>query len=910
MTWDTNDADGQLYRYRFGSCEFDESTLELWVSGEVARPQRLPLEVLAVLLRHDGDVVTREELKKRVWDGRHTVAHVINNAVKKLRAVLGTDGAMVLTLPRVGYRFAGDVQRSAVRRAVGSKLALEEGHPVPGRRDFILERLLGRSAEHEVWCAHHCQTGELRVYKFCIEGIRVAGLKREASFARLLHDTLGPRDDLVHLIDWNFAEAPYYLESEYGGISLREWADDGKVLAALEPGSRLGLFLQIVDAVAAAHSVGVLHKDLKPSNVLVKPRTDGWQLQIADFGSGRLLEPDRLSALGLSRLGFTLTHPSSEGDGSTLLYMAPELLSGAPATVQSDVYALGLMLYQLVTGDLTRPLVPGWDRNIDDPLLRADIAHATDVDPTRRTASAAQLADAIRSLATRRREAESQVQAEAERTLLLEAQRRRAARAPWVRCTIALLVVGLASSAALYWRTARTAGLLREQVDLVQRLNTFLAQEFINAANPERTGRSDMTVASAAHAAAAQIDRDFSQGPLAFRARLHFAIAEAFSGLSDYPSAVAESEYALRDLTAAGPPAPLEIAKIKLQLASDLADSSRYEEAQAALDHAALLLHDNTGTPRARADYVRGRLEANRQDFKASAQAFRTALQVARTAVPGDPELIARIQFSLGDTLTLSGQYAEGERVLRALIDEQVHRGGAHSILAERTRIALASNLGYQRQFTEAEALARQAAAHFNDAFGPDHRRTIQSLFMLGNVYFEEKQYVKAAAVYADAYQRIDHSSGPKGGLAVATATNQAQALHLAGQTEDAAVLLRTQLGIAREFLAESSPRVQVLRYHLADCNLDLHRGSDEVTQLLVGLSPEVLQAAEQETDWDGRLAYEQGRLALAQGKRKEARDLLGAALRIITERDPDGPISPPSIRALLEGLNDARSAT
>ncbi len=91
----------------------------------------------------------------------------------------------------------------------------------------------------------------------------------------------------------------------------------------------------------------------------MQPQGEGWQPRLADFGSSRLLEPERLQELGITALGLTMTQ--AMGDSSaTPLYLAPELLAGHAPSVQSDVYALGLMLYQLMVGDLRRPLAPGW----------------------------------------------------------------------------------------------------------------------------------------------------------------------------------------------------------------------------------------------------------------------------------------------------------------------------------------------------------------------------------------------------------------------------------------------------------------------------------------------------------------------------------------------------------------------
>src|SRR5262249_39721893 len=106
-----------VFRYRFGSAEFDQAQFELRVAGERVDVQRKPLEILACLLTHSGEVVTKEELLDIVWEGRPTVENVIANALTKLRIALGPQNAeCIVTQPRVGYRFVGPVERIAVGR--------------------------------------------------------------------------------------------------------------------------------------------------------------------------------------------------------------------------------------------------------------------------------------------------------------------------------------------------------------------------------------------------------------------------------------------------------------------------------------------------------------------------------------------------------------------------------------------------------------------------------------------------------------------------------------------------------------------------------------------------------------------------------------------------------------------------
>ncbi len=282
---------------------------------------------------------------------------------------------------------------------------------VPLRPSWNLVERLGAGGFGEVWLARHKKTGDQRVFKFCYEARRLRSLQREATLFRVLKETLGQRDDIVRILDWNFDEAPYFLESEYTeGGSLVDWAEQQGDLAKVPLETRLELVAQVAEALGAAHSVGVLHKDVKPSNVLVRTGRDGApKVRLTDFGIGRVLDESVLVEQGITVLGLTEVLPGGEQTSTlgTQLYVAPELLEGKAATVQADIYALGVMLYQMVVGDFSRALAPGWRRDVQDEILAGDIAKMVDGSPERRPASAQSAAERLRRLEQRRAEVEA-----------------------------------------------------------------------------------------------------------------------------------------------------------------------------------------------------------------------------------------------------------------------------------------------------------------------------------------------------------------------------------------------------------------------------------------------------------------------------------------------------------------------
>jgi eukaryotic-like serine/threonine-protein kinase len=150
---------------------------------------------------------------------------------------------------------------------------------------------------------------------------------------------------IAELIDAGVTQKgePYLVLEYVDGKQIDEYCDEHR----LDLKARIGLFLDVLNAVSHAHAMLVVHRDIKPPNVLV--RNDG-EVKLLDFGIAKLLRDDENSGLA--------TQLTLEGGGAlTPQYAAPEQVTGKPITTATDVYALGVLLYLLLTGQ--HPAGPG-----------------------------------------------------------------------------------------------------------------------------------------------------------------------------------------------------------------------------------------------------------------------------------------------------------------------------------------------------------------------------------------------------------------------------------------------------------------------------------------------------------------------------------------------------------------------
>ncbi|MFH0793426.1 MAG: protein kinase [bacterium] len=271
--------------------------------------------------------------------------------------------------------------------------------------EYMLEEKLGEGGFGEVWLGRHRILKEPLVFKFCFQADRVRSLRREVTLSRLLKDTGEDLPHLVRLLQVQLETPPYYLAMEHvPGLNLTAWFDkNGSKAIPLE--TRLEIVAQAAEALDAAHRAGILHRDVKPSNLLICGKgisPKDIQVKLTDFGIGQVVSREIIAGKSGTGLTETVSGTEASSRSGTRLYMAPEVMAGARATPQADIYSLGVLLYQLIAGDLGKPLTIDWRNDVRDPTLADDLTGCLAGDPAKRFSTAGELATRLRSLGERR----------------------------------------------------------------------------------------------------------------------------------------------------------------------------------------------------------------------------------------------------------------------------------------------------------------------------------------------------------------------------------------------------------------------------------------------------------------------------------------------------------------------------
>jgi DNA-binding winged helix-turn-helix (wHTH) protein/serine/threonine protein kinase len=907
--------------WRFANCDFDESRRQLFVDGHPVDLESKPFDVLYQLLLHAGEVVSKDELLESVWPGVAVVEGSLATAVSKLRKALGDNTqSVVLTVPRIGYRIGIPVRPQRASPPAQPELGYKVGDLVPRRAQWVMIRKLDVSLSSEVWLTEHSKTGERRVFKFAADGVRLRGLKREVTLARLLSESFGDGRHFVRVLEWNFDTLPYRLESEYGGADLNEWAEAQGGLRAISAATRLQILVDVAKAVAAAHEIGVLHRDLKPANILVSPKhagshdlpndlapnDGGWHVRVADFGSGALLEPARLSRLGITNLGFSGgENAESSLLTGTLIYMAPEVLEGRPPTALADVYALGVLLYQLVVGDFRKPLAPGWEADVSDPLLREDIAEAACGDPRRRLITAALLVNRLETNDKRRM---VRKELEAERARAWQAEQRLArvrAQRPWAIAAVLGLAAGLVTALILYQNAARERNRASRQTAIAVSMNHFLASDLLGRSDPFQSGMSGETLLEAVRAASPDIDRQFRQEP-EVAARLHQAVARSFDNRSDYSHARPEYEKAAALFASAGGALAGQQTLVQLQQAAMEARS--YQEGS--LPRArSLLAQAETGVPQLTELPIelpvwlasaKGMIALITNDAKQAAEMFQVAYDESKR-MPS---------FNETDRLTFKqrvafanvrlGNGARAERLFRELIEEFTRLQGADNPNVLRMRLNLAQAFMIQSRHKEAVAETTAIYPKYVERLGEDHELAIQVLSTRAESEGASGQWEAVVRDDLKVRELAVRKQGPLSFFAISAQSDAALAMCRAGHLDEGSRNAEQAWQSSTKAFGARAGLTGGAAHTLASCWIEMGKLA-EAWALLQGIDVSAVTQLAGLKDWGANVELSEAEIAWRRGDPATARRLLKAAASVFSRDDAE-----PYQRHSLEKLQAA----
>jgi serine/threonine protein kinase/Tol biopolymer transport system component len=362
--------------FRFDVFELDLRARELRQEGMNTGLPEQSIRILALLLERPGDVVLREEIRKKLWPNDTVVEfdHSINAAMKRLRQALGDsadDPRYIETLARRGYRWKGSVE--CVETPLGAD-AVAKGPPLPPSE--IEGNLIGKRVSHYrviaplggggmgvLYRAEDLKLGRPVALKFLPEELAenptmLGRLEREARAASALNH---PNICTIYAVE-EHQDRPFIVMELLEGRTLRELIAErrsspvnGAKNTKFQIQTLLDIGIQISEGLEVAHQKNIIHRDIKPANIFI---TIQGRAKILDFGLAKLQESESLDQtqgtpeeqsqgrenavpLNLTRTGTTV---------GTAAYMSPEQVRGEKLDVRSDLFSFGLVLYEMATG--------------------------------------------------------------------------------------------------------------------------------------------------------------------------------------------------------------------------------------------------------------------------------------------------------------------------------------------------------------------------------------------------------------------------------------------------------------------------------------------------------------------------------------------------------------------------------
>ncbi len=642
---------------------------------------------------------------------------------------------------------------------------------------------------------------------------------------------------------------PYFVMELVRGVPVTEFCDREN----LELADRLRLMQQICDAVQHAHQKGVIHRDLKPGNILVSTIDGRPAPKVIDFGIAKAMN----QAL-TQRTLFTARRQLL----GTPEYMAPEQagMTGLDVDTRADVYSLGVVLYEILTStkpfDFESMQGHGYDemfrriREVDPPkpstrvsTLGEDLAtvakrrrieprrlgrsmrgeldwvvmRALEKEPDRRYPTASALAEDLR-----RYLAHEPVEAGppgAGYRLIKFARRNRGLVTAVAVVILALLAgvigTGLALQRALKAESDERAARQRAENDRafaeeqseVARSVMKVTQEMLGAADPRTTRGPDYTVRELLDDFDADLGDRLAEQPAA-EAAIRTTMGSAYRSLGMIEPAGDNLDRALSLLRDREDTNPLDLAAAVEARGWVLHDRGDYEAARSAMVEAHELTQQGDAAVEAAARLAAvAEMDRRAGRYRRSEQLARQAVEELRAVPDGSMSLPVALEV-LGLSLEAQGRAPEAEEPLREALMLRRGRSGRRTLVVASAMSNLAASLDRQGRYEEAATLYLDALAIEREHLPDEHLRLIAGLNNAASIVERLNRLDEAEALYREALALARKKLGDEHPNVALTKGNLATVMTRLGKFDESERLLREALPVLRKRLGADHPHV------------------------------------------------------------------------------------------------------
>ncbi len=834
-----------------------------------------------------------------------------------LESLADTDpelAAAVADLLAADARASGFLDQPAVPTAVQQWLAASARETALGQTigPYRTVALLGRGGMGEVFLAERAdgqfdQKVALKVLRRGMDSDEILRrfLRERQLLARLEHP------NIARLLDGGRAPdgRPFIVMERVEGEPITRWCDAHR--STVE--ERLRLAITCCEAVEVAHRNLIVHRDLKPSNILVSA---GGEVKLLDFGIAKLLGEEDGDETLLTRAGVQVLTPA---------YAAPEQILGGPVTTATDVYALGVVLYELLTGALPhdRRATTGAElaakvsrETVERPsaAARKTVEVETDVadrrgrrlsrrlqgdldtillkalhrDPARRYAAAAALADDLRRH-LEGRPVSARPDTWSYRTAKFVERHR------WGVAAATLIALSLvAGLAAALWQ-ARAA---RAQAQRAEEAQQFLTSIF-RIADPDQSKGAQLTARDLLDSGAARVDDELVDQP-ELHAEMLKVLGNVYFQLALYPEALKLYEKALAIRRTLSDEPSWELAESYRRVGLTLHKTAEYAKARPFLERA-LAMHESRGDELAMASVLNdlGNLSRAEGDLEGAQRLLERAVTLRSRGEPLDSPELAKYLNNLALALQRQRQYPEAARVYqRALAIHRKNEGELSSLVAG-TEDNLAMVLNETGDLAAARAHNQTALAIAERLYDRPHPNLALFLNTAGYLAAKRDAHAEAIRFYERALKVYEQTLGLDHPDAAYTLQNLGRERALAGDAKAALALHQRALRIREKAYGPDHLNVATSLHDMANAYRLL--GNYAAAEAALRQSAAVFRdKAGPQDRRTAEVLLDLGEVLTLRGRRAEAEAALQESLSIQRARLPAGDPEIVKIEAAL----------